>query len=110
MFARILKHRLELQQPQEVQDPVTGDITLAWTTIAYVWGEVAPLSGREFIAAQAVQTEISVRITIRYRSDITNDWRILFRNQIYNIAAVLPDLLSGLDYITLPCTEGLNDG
>lgn len=110
MRAGILKHWVNLQSHEDVQDPVTGDITEVWTTQASVWAEVAPLSGREFIAANAIQSEIRARITIRYREDVTSDWRILFRNKIYNIAAILPDMWSGLDYLTLPCTEGVNDG
>jgi len=110
MRAGILKHWVELQSHEEIQDPVTGEITLIWQTQASVWAEVAPLSGREFIAANAIQSEITVRITLRYRNDINSDWRILFRGDIYNIAAILPDLWSGLDYITLPCTQGVNNG
>ncbi|PIF22183.1 MULTISPECIES: phage head closure protein [Pantoea] len=110
MRAGILKHKIDLQSHEDVQDPVTGEITEIWETQASVWAEVAPLSGREFIAANAIQSEIRVRITIRYRDDVNSDWRILFRGQIYNIAAILPDLWSGLDYLTLPCTEGVNNG
>jgi len=110
MRAGILKHWIELQSHTLIQDPITGDITEVWTTQASVWAEVAPLSGREFIAANAVQSEVRARITLRYRDDVDSDWRISFRGKIYNIEAILPDLWSGLDYMTLPCSEGLNDG
>jgi len=110
MQAGKLKHYVDLQEHVAHQDPQFGDITFTWETRASVWAEVAPLSGREFIAAAVLQSEIQVRITIRYRADITNEWRILFRDKIYNIQAVLPDPWSGLDYLTLPCSEGVNDG
>jgi len=110
MRAGILKHYVALQEHHDVWDPITGDISLIWETMEEVWAEVAPLSGREFIAANATQSEVIARITIRYREDITSDWRILFRDKIYNIEAILPDMLSGLDYLTLPCSQGVNDG
>lgn len=36
--------------------------------------------------------------------------RITHRGKVYNIAGVLPDNMSGLEYITLPVSEGVNDG
>ena len=36
--------------------------------------------------------------------------RILHRGQVYNIAGLLPDRVSGLEYITIPVSAGVNDG
>jgi len=110
MDAGILKHKVDLQFFSETQDPTTGDITKSWVSVQKVWAEVAPLSGREFVTANALASEVVARLTIRYREDINADWRIVHRGKIYNVEAVLPDLLSGLDYLTLPCSQGLNDG
>lgn len=92
------------------QNPDTGDINKTWRDIAIVWAEVYPLSAREFIAAQASQGEITTRIMIRFRTGITRKHRIIFRGSIYNIEGVLPDPESGREYLTLPCSEGVNDG
>lgn len=62
------------------------------------------------MAAQAVQSEISARITIRYRAGLLPTMRIVFRGQVYNIAGALPDAVSGLEYITIPCSNGANAG
>ncbi len=93
-----------------VQNSETGAVNKTWLDVATVWAEVSPLSAREFIAAQASQGEITTRITIRFRTGITRKHRILFRGGIYNIEGVLPDPDSGREYLTLPCSEGLNDG
>ncbi|HDG7399279.1 phage head closure protein, partial [Klebsiella pneumoniae] len=53
---------------------------------------------------------VTTRITIRYREGVTRKHRILFRGRIYNIEGVLPDPRSGREYLTLPCSEGANDG
>ena len=47
---------------------------------------------------------------IRYRSEIGPSWRIVHRETIYNIAGVLPDKDSGLEYLTIPVSAGVNDG
>lgn len=110
MQAGKLRHRVMLQHKVSVQNPLTGAVTPEWQDIKKVWADVVPLSAREFIAAQATQAEITTRITIRYRSGLTNANRIVFRDRIYNIEGVLPDAVSGLEYLTLPCSEGVNDG
>lgn len=110
MQAGKLRHRITLQEPVKVQNPTTGAVINTWRDVSTIWAEVSPLSAREFIAAQASQGEISTRITIRYRPGVTRKHRILFRGAIYNIEGVLPDPKSGREYLTLPCSEGVNDG
>ncbi|WP_223509421.1 phage head closure protein [Rahnella sp. GSA61A] len=110
MQAGRLRHRVKIQEPVNIQDPVTGGVTPSWQDTVSVWAEVYPLSAREFVAAQAGQAEISARITIRYRPDLTAKHRIIFRGKVYNIEGVLPDPVSGLEYFTLPCSQGVNDG
>lgn len=103
MKAGKLRHRVEIQKKQRVSDG-GGGWEDAWVSIATVWARVEPLSAREFVAAQSVQSQISARITIRYRDDITSDMRIKHRGQTYDIQGVLADNQSGLEYLTLPCS------
>lgn len=105
-----LRHRIALESPSYVQDPNTGEQVLGWVSEGSAWAEIAPLSAREFIAAQANQSQVTARITIRYRSDILPTWRALHRNHIYNIHGVLADQVSGLEYLTLPVSTGTNNG
>ena len=100
-----LRHRCALQRKQQTQNPQTGALLTAWVTEAIVWAAVEPLSAREFIAAHAVQSDVSVRITVRYRPDITAAMRLLHDGKVYNITGVLADKDSGREYITLPCSE-----
>lgn len=110
MQAGKLRHRITIQETVKVQNPDTGAVNNTWRDVSIVWAEVSPLSAREFIAAQASQGEITTRITIRYLNWITRKHRISFRGDIYNIEGVLPDPNSGREYLTLPCSEGVNDG
>ncbi|RYE50993.1 MAG: head-tail adaptor protein [Rhizobiaceae bacterium] len=110
MRAGKLRHHVTIQRAEFSQDPVTGEITPSWVEVAKVWAAIEPLSAREFIAAAASQSEVAARIVIRYRPGITSTMRVLYRGKIYNIQGVLADMESGLDYLTLPCSEGVSDG
>lgn len=83
-----------------------------WETIwEKVPASVEPLSARDLIAAQAGQSEASGRIVIRYRGGVLPTMRILHRGDIYNIQGQpMPDLVSGLEYLTILVAKGLNDG
>ena len=77
MQAGKLRHRVIPQKSVSVQDPLTGEVVKNWVNIVQstadngIWAEVYPLSAREFTSAQATQNEITTRITIRQRNDIT---------------------------------------
>ncbi len=73
MQAGKLRHRVTLQEPVKEQNPITGAVINTWRDIATIWAEVAALSAREFIAAQASQGEVTTRITIRYREGVTGN-------------------------------------
>ncbi|MNM24928.1 Phage head-tail joining protein [compost metagenome] len=110
MAAGRLRHRVRLQQQVIGQHAGTGAQIVGWEDLAEVWAEVVPLSVREFVAGQAVSSEVTTRITIRFRDDVTAKCRALYRGRVYNIHGVLADPRSGLEYLTLPCSEGINDG
>jgi SPP1 family predicted phage head-tail adaptor len=106
-----LRHRVTFQARQNIQDPVTGETVIvwsdAWTNIA---AAVEPLSAREQISAQAQRSEVSARIIIRALPGLTAQHRALHNGQIYNIEGVIPDPDSGQEWVTLPVSEGANDG
>lgn len=110
MMSHKLRHRITIQHKTRTQDPETGELTEGWADFATTWASVEPLSAREFIAAQSTQSKISARIVIRYRSGIDASMRILHDGRVYNIEGVLPDNKSGREWLTLPCSEGVNDG
>lgn len=112
MQAGELRQRIALEQQVQAQDPATGDISVTWALVATVWANVQPLSAREFIAAQATQAQVDTKITLRYRDGITAAMRAreLSRGTLYNINGVLPDNVSGREWVTLVCSSGVNDG
>ena len=107
MQAGRLRHRVTIQNRVETQGPTTGAIAVSWADVATVWAAVEPLSAREFIAAQATESQVSARITIRYRAGITPKMRVAHGDTLYDIAGVLSDPKSGREYLTLPVSEVL---
>lgn len=72
--------------------------------------EVRFMSAKEFMSARAMQSEIVARITIRYRDGLNPAMRIVHKGNIYNPQGFLPDDDSGLEYLTIPVTRGVNEG
>ena len=105
MEAGKLRHRVAIKKLTVTQDSTTGEMTEGWTTFDTVWAAIEPLSVKEFIAAAATQSQVTARITIRYRTGILPSMRIDHGGKLYNILGVLSDKESGMDYLTLPCSE-----
>lgn len=99
-----LRHRITLMQAQTTQSNF-GETVTDWVNVGDVWANVNPLSMKEHIASQAVQAPITHRVTIRFRSDITAEWRFTFRGKDYGIHAILPDNDSGLGHLTIEASE-----
>jgi SPP1 family predicted phage head-tail adaptor len=110
MQAGRLRHRVTVEEL--ITDLDSDGATLeAWYPIGPpLSAEILPLSGRELIAADAVQSKVTTRIRIRYRPGIIPSMRAVHREEVYNIEAVIPDNNSGIRWLTLQCTSGVNDG
>lgn len=104
-----LRHWVDVEEPFNGQDS-DGEIIRTWVLFARIPASIEPLSTREFIAAQAVQSKVSARILIRRLDGVDARMRINHAGKIYNVEGILTDKDSGLEYITMPCSEGMNEG
>ena len=84
----LLKQRLIIQQPVTTADAI-GGTTKSWQTLATVWGRATPVRGTQFFAGFQKNSEEIYEFMVRYRSGITPQHRILWRNKIYRIISVL---------------------
>jgi SPP1 family predicted phage head-tail adaptor len=105
-----LRHRITIERMQSIVNDDGDVIGEGWSNVAECWASIEPLSARELLSAQAIQSEVTARITIRARSNIDHSCRIQFGGTIYNIAGVIPDPNSGSEWMTLPVTNGINQG
>ncbi|RXD80649.1 head-tail adaptor protein, partial [Xanthomonas perforans] len=71
-----LRHRIRIQRQVTARDE-DGVQVVTWQPVhaGTLAAAIEPLSAREFIAAGAGQSEVSARITIRYRAGILASMR-----------------------------------
>lgn len=104
-----LRHRVDIQDQLRTQDS-NGDIEVTWEDVwMSVPAAIEPLSARDLIAAKAADSEVSVRITIRYRAGLKHSMRLVHNGTIYKPEGWLPDKDSGREYVTAPCSAMANE-
>lgn len=109
MRAGQLRHRIQVERPVNVAQ-TDGSRVVTWERIASVWARVSPLSGRELVAAQQINAEVSVSITIRAPSvSLQPDYRIVFDGRFYDVVSVLDQDERGIEKMVM-CKQGVNDG
>lgn len=87
MRAGKLDKYVELQNYTEAPD-ATGHGVKTWATYDSVWAHLRTLSGNERIAAQQVKAIQTHEITIRYRSDVQVNHRVVYGSRIWDIKDV----------------------
>ncbi|CAI2037011.1 Bacteriophage head-tail adaptor [Serratia fonticola] len=71
-----LRHRVTIQNFVTVELP-SGQEIEEWREGKTVWAEVMGISGRELVASGAEKAEATVRVWMRYRTDVTAASRLL---------------------------------
>lgn len=111
MRAGQLDKRITIQMPATGSDaygePLNGWVNVVDFGDGKVWASIEDMTGREYLAAAAVQASVQSKIRIRYRPGVTAAMRVLHGGGVYNIEAVL-----GQDnrQLLLMCSRGVNDG
>lgn len=90
MRAGRLRHRLYLQQSTQTRT-ASGGYEDGWATIATIWGAVEPLKGREFFENAQVEGDVTHRIVIRSRAEVTTKHRFIHieKNRVFNVVSVI---------------------
>lgn len=116
MEAQRYRHRVEIQEKIEAQDPTTGDISFFWATVYLdsdtpldsVPAEVLTGPGREFNSADATQAEVTARIQMRWFPGLLPAMRILWDGNPYEIVSIETDATARREY-RVKCTTGVVD-
>lgn len=101
MKAGSLTRRVTIQHYADGQN-VIGQPMRAWVDLVTVWANIRVLNGREFLSGDGEQAQATASVRIRYREGITPAMRVVYRGQVYEIVAVLPDV-SHREYVDLAC-------
>ena len=98
-----LRHRMILETPQDNTDDI-GAVIRTYTALTSVWAAIKPLSASRLWQSQQVQQQVSHRITIGYRPDVTGDMRLRLDARIFQIKASYDAEERGR-FLTLECLE-----
>jgi SPP1 family predicted phage head-tail adaptor len=82
------RHIIVIQKRNSTQNKY-GESTEAWVDFIKVRAGIYPLSGREFFSADAVNSEVSHKVHLRYVPGITPDMRINFNGRFFRIISVI---------------------
>lgn len=72
-----MNKRVEIQEPVDSVD-LHGGFTRTWNTVATRWASIEPLRGREYIEAQQMQAQATVRVRMRPYSGLTEKHRLIW--------------------------------
>ena len=79
-----MNERVQIIRETRTSDGAGGQ-TLSLTTLASVWAHVRPRSGREMERFDRVNASAMYLFVIRYRTDVEESDRILWKGEYYNI-------------------------
>ena len=104
-----LRHKVEFQAPNPTTDSYGAEQNkwLSPTTVLRTRACVDPLSGRELTYAQALQRQVTHRITIRYNAVVKGrtDYRIKYDGRYFNIRSII-DLEERHKFFEITAEEG----
>jgi SPP1 family predicted phage head-tail adaptor len=106
ILAGKLDKRVSIKSQSTTRDALNQKSS-TWNTLTNgdVWAAVEPLRNSETQQAMSNQMEITHRVTIRYRADVTADMRITFGARVLAIVGIRNPKERG-EYLELLCLEG----
>ena len=65
-----------------------GEPIKTWAVLDHVWADIRPVSNTERFEAQQVNRQVEVRMRIHYRADVTEQMRVLYDGDYYDIQGI----------------------
>ena len=102
-----LRHQISLLKPIIVKDALGQEIE-KFEVHKTVWASIEPLSGKEYFSAKQVNSEATIKITIRYVESLLPHWVVQFGHRIFNIEAII-NFEERNRYLQLLCSEKVGE-
>lgn len=99
-----LRHKVTLQQEVQISDG-SGGYAKNWENFADLWAEIMPVRGNEKLFAGKLQSWLTHKIVLRYRTGVSAGQRIMFDNRAFNIRYV-NNVQENRDLLELLVEEG----
>ncbi len=84
-----MRHKIEIQVYADVENEV-GETTKTWTTYKKIWSEKKKIKNSNTFEGGKEGIEYTYRFKIRYREDLDESMRIIYRGTIYDIKHINP--------------------
>lgn len=105
-----LKHRIEIQEPDQVDNGTGGRRakpgTTGWRKLASTRAEIVALRGQEAVRENIERAVQLWRVTTRFRRDVTPRNRILWGDIVMDITSAAPN--DAGDGLVMTCSSGAN--
>lgn len=90
MLSRVgaMRERVDIySQSQTINN--AGEIATSWAIVATTWGRMEPLSANQIVLANRDDAQRIYKLTIRYRTDITTNSRVIWRSRKFDVEGIL---------------------
>jgi len=103
MNPKLMDRRVIILNPDVETENALGALVKTTQEVATVWASVVPLRGREYFEAQKIRSELSYRVTMRYRDDVTPAMTIRYKAKDLEINSVIE--IGREEGLEIMCTE-----
>lgn len=91
-FPAKAKNRIVIQSRGDASDDYGGS-AVTWSTLATVWAIIEPMSGREVLQSEQLQSRVTHKVTIRYNATLKSTatgakYRISYDGRLFPIKFV----------------------
>lgn len=97
-----MRHRVQFLKPTYTLNSF-GEKVKGYTAQPETWAHIAysSQSSDEQEDAQRITSRVYCLVTIRFNSEVNAEWRMIHRNEQFNIKSVLPD--EKMKYMRIEC-------
>ena len=100
MKAGQLDQRISVERFTRTEDEL-GQPIESWAPLFTCLAAVEPLTGREYLAAQAAVSEVTARIRMRFRPWMTAQDRVIHNGTTYNIVSLIDVRSQGRELVLM---------
>jgi SPP1 family predicted phage head-tail adaptor len=93
-----------LQLPTNTRDEY-GQKVESFSDFGRLWGRVEPLAGKELLEARQIKADVTHRVTIRWRDDVTEKMQFKLGTRTLRIAEAPRAADERREFLEMACVE-----
>lgn len=97
-----LTERVKILRKSPSRDDKGGEVR-NFALLRSVWMKAEPMAGREYIALQQSESDMEVRFTAHYSTDIRSDDRLEWKGVAYEIIGPPVDVKARREWLEIQC-------